>query len=110
MGLFDNLAGANPGVLKQQALNQQNQLLDTDMRSIQAQSLEETLQAQAQMQMAQHNAQMAQMQTQPIRPCNHEMVLWCDPADDQSTQPFCVHCKRTKVELVRDELKRTVKA
>jgi len=78
----------------------QSGLLNQQMSQAQTQAQYEQLKMQVELQKAQLEAQHA------IKVCHHEMVTYCEPVEGRAVEPFCLHCRRTKKELVIKELKR----
>jgi len=83
-------------------LNQQMAQSQQQMQHAQTQAQYEQLKMQVELQRAQLQDDMQRAQ----QTCNHEMVTYCEPVEGRAVEPFCLHCRRTKKELVIKELKR----
>ena len=102
MSIFEDawlggFANANQSGLSNQSMAQQtanqSRLSNQQMQDALTQAQYEQLKMQVELQRAQQT-------------CNHEMVTYCEPVEGRAVEPFCLHCRRTKKELVIKELKR----
>jgi len=109
MSIFEDawlggFANANQSGLSNQSMAQQtanqSRLSNQQMQDALTQAQYEQLKMQVELQRAQLEAQHA------IKVCHHEMVSYCEPVEGRAVEPFCLHCRRTKKELVIKELKR----
>ena len=111
MGIFDDVLWppSSLGSSQQSGLSNQSMAQQTANQS--GLLNQQMAQSQQQMQHAQTQAQYEQLKMQvelqrAQQTCNHEMVTYCEPVEGRAVEPFCLHCRRTKKELVIKELKR----